>query len=185
MELNDRFKFGQYKGLSLKEVYQGNSNIDKNLFKKYLDICIKDNNVPKPHEFYSLDLLITEEEMLVFPGIFNEEEPESLENVIYLGDLSQPIEYYFSCFFNKNWYGIVEHFEKFNHKRDTQVIGGDPEYIEWCIRNVANFSIDKELKSQLELISVHRLRGILVTKINNERYRYEAEVLTEKFKFRE
>ena len=184
MELNDHFKFGQYKGLSLKEVYQGNSKIDKTLLKSYLDSCMKDNNVPKPIKSEFFDLLITEEEILIFPGIFNEEEPESLENAIYLGDLSQPLEQYFSYFFNKNWYGIVEHFEKFNHKRDTQVIGGDPEYIEWCIRNVANFSVDKEIKSQLELFPVHRLRGIVVTKINNDRYRYNAEILTENFKFR-
>ena len=184
MKLDDQFKFGQYTGLSLKEVYQGNPNIDKALLKSYLDSCIKDANVPKPDKFQYLNLLITEEEILVFPEIFNEEEPESLENIIHLGDLSLLIENYFSTFFNKNWYGIVEHFEKFNHKRDTQVIGGDPEYIEWCIGKGKKFSVDNEVKRQLELLMVHRLQGIRVIKTGNNRYKYQTIISTENFKFR-
>lgn len=117
MRLTEKFTFGQYKTLTLKEVYQGTPNIDKSLIKNFLYRCLNDTNVPKPIHFEFCEFLLTEDEILLFPQIFDEEKPESLHNVAYLGDLSVRIESYFNSFFRKDWYGIVENLEKFN--KDT------------------------------------------------------------------
>ncbi len=172
MQLHEKFRFGQYKSLSLKEVYQGSSAINKKLLNKFLNHCLNDNNMSRPNRFEFCDFLITEDEIIVLPHIFSEEKKKSIENVVWLGDISEDISYYFSSFFRKNWYGIIETFEKFNQRTDSSVIGGDPEYINWCIHMVEGFEVKEEVKVQLELLEINRLLGISVNRVSKDRYTY-------------
>ncbi len=43
-------------------------------------------------------------------------------------------------------------FGKYKGQRITEVIDNNPEYIEWCIREVKNFKLDEKLQEHYELM---------------------------------
>ena len=119
----------------------------------------------------------------LIPQIFDEDKPESLSNVVSLGNLSEKLGNYFTNFFQKNWYGIVENLEKFNKNNKRTVIGGDPDYIQWCINTISGFILDNDIKKQLELLEVNRLIGISVRQTSTDKYSYQPIIKKEIFKF--
>lgn len=184
MQLTDKFQFGQYHSLTLKEVYEGTDKIDRELIKNFLNKCLKDENVPKPVDFGFCDVFLTKDEIKIIPQIFDEDKPESPDNVVFLGNLSKKLEHYFNEFFRENWYGIVENLMHFNKNCiERKVIGGDPKYIQWCRMNYNGFNLDIETISQLEVLEVNYLLGISVTETSTDRYSYNLIIQKEFYKF--
>jgi hypothetical protein len=189
MMLTDRFTFGQYKKLQLVDVYQGISEIDLMLFSAFITHCLQNVLVPKPQFFESAEIQITGCLLEIEPHIFNEELPYSKENSMILSDsnnkfgLSSQLEQYFNEFFRPTWLGIVTTLAKFNTENEYyQTIGGDPEYIEWCMRN-NKISIDLEVLHRLQDLKVNRLLGVKINRINEFQYEIKPNIAVQKFRF--
>ena len=182
MGIDDKYHFGLNKGLTLKEVYQGTPEIDRKLLKDFLLKCLKSKLVPKSEEFSLFELKIDEDKIEVIPEIFNPEISYSEQNQVYLGNIAEKIEIYFNHFFNPNWYGIITHFQEFNSGKC--VIGGNPEYILWCINKAEDFNIDLTTLRELESLKVYRLKRLKLemTKLNH--YKYTTIIEEEFFKFK-
>ena len=186
MNLNEKFTFGQYSNLSLIEIYQGTAEINKRLLRDFLRNCLNDNKVPKfEPEWQFIELIvIREDEITVFPdNVFDEDKPPGPDNLIHLGDISNILANYFNSFFKHNWYGIIEPFEKYNNKNMQSIIGGDPEYLEWCLKEKLIY-IDNETKHELEKLVVNRFKGIKIIQISTDKYTFHTIVSKEYFKFK-
>lgn len=186
MKLNEKFTFGQYSNLTLLEIYQGSAKINRCLLKDFLSNCLKDDNVPKvvvEWEFIQL-IVIGEDEITVFPdNTFDENKPPGSDNLVHLGDISNILANYFNSFFNHNWYGIIETFEKYNSKNKQSVIGGDPEYLEWCLKEKI-INIHEETKRELEKLEINKFNGIKIVQKDTNKYSYQPIVLKEYYKFK-
>ncbi|MEZ7504603.1 hypothetical protein [Flavobacterium sp. Arc2] len=182
MNIDEHFGFGQYKNLTLLEVYSGTEKINSTLLKKYLKKSLNDTNVPKSKEFEFIDeLVITEDEIIIFPdNTFDEHKTAGADNLFYLGNISQQLEIYFNKFFEIKWIGIAETLEKFNQ---VHVIGANPEYIEWCITK-GYIKITQDTKNELEKKKINRLLGIKVTEIKTNKYSYKPIIKTKYYKFK-
>jgi|688.fasta_scaffold686391_1 hypothetical protein len=186
MKLNEKITFGQYTNLTLLEVYQGTAKINRSLLKDFLRNCLYDDNVPKVEaewEFIEL-IVIREDEITIFPdNTFDEDKEPGSDNLVHLGDISNILANYFNSFFKHNWYGIIETFEKFNNKNRQSVIGGDPEYIEWCLKERL-INIDAETKQELEKLEINRFNGIKIVQKGTDKYSYQPIILKEHYKFK-
>ena len=184
MNIDGKFTFGQYKSLSLREVYQGTDRLDDKLLCSYLRHCLQSASVPRP-TFLSCSAVIVDVDIIkIKPDIFNEEVAESETNVIHIGDVSAELQAYFNNFFKGNCLGIVISLAAFNHANGQTIVGGDPEYIEWCLGTIENFQIDDTTKRELESFEVNRLKGITVRMLRKNIYSYETVVHKEFFKFK-
>ncbi|MBP6577866.1 MAG: hypothetical protein KA796_03655 [Chryseobacterium sp.] len=182
MNITDKFNDGINKGLTLQQVYQGTSEINKTQLRDFLINSFESELVPRPNHFELCELKIDEYEIEVIPEIFNTNKSYSIDNQIDLGNLSESIGIYFNHFFKPNWYGIVENFQKFNSGK--YVIGGNPEYILWCINEAKNFNIDLSTLKELEKLKIYRFKGIKVEMISQNHYQYTPIVEDEYFKFK-
>lgn len=178
MKVNDKFDFGINKGLTLKQVYQGTSEIGKKQLQNFLIKCLNSELVPKPNEFLLCDFKIDQGEIEIIPDFFDATKPISNQNQVYLGNLSEKIEIYFNHFFKPNWYGIVENLQEFNSGK--YIIGGNPEYVVWCTNKCKNFNIDIVTLRELEKLKVYKLKGIKVEMTILNQYKYKP-IIEEKF----
>ena len=157
----------------MRQVYQGTLHIDRDLLKGFLKKCWQDENVPKPVMFGLIEELIIDPITIkVLPEIFDEDKPETEENRIYLGDLTLPLELCFRHFFSENWFGIIESLPEFGKNHDPVPFGGDPQYISWCLRNVADFYIDPQSAKELSALKSVKLTGIQLLNTNHNLYEY-------------
>jgi len=185
MNINDTFEFGQYESLSLIDVYRGSQFIDREMLKGYLEFCFSDNTIPKSIEFDLCTLQIGINEMNIIPYIHNEDKTASLKNKIEMGDLSMLLNNYFNNYFSKKLLETIPSFQHFNRDNGPSIIGGNPEYIVWCINNIPGFNLNKETKNELEEKVVHRLIGISIEKVKGlkNQYIYKPVIKEEFFKF--
>lgn len=182
MNINDSFTFGQYKNLTLLEVFSGTKKINTTLLKKYLSKSLNESKIEKPNEFqFILELVIMEDEITIFPdNTFDENKPPGVNNLFYLGNMSKKLENFFNNFFKTSWVGIIETLEKFN---DKNVLGANPEYIDWCIsKNYIKLS--QETKKELEKKEINRLLGIKVKEKSTNKYSYKPYFQTEYYIFK-
>jgi hypothetical protein len=175
MEINDTFEIGQYKSLRLVEVYQGSPNLNRELLKGYLEFCFLDEVIPKSQIFQLCDLQIGVKEMNIIPNIFNEEKLESLGNTVDVGDLSELLNTYFNNYFSKRLLEIIPSFQRFNRENWSTIIGGDPEYISWCMNTIPGFNISQQVKDELAKKTVYRFTGISIIKVAGFKNHYVYE----------
>lgn len=181
MDLNGKLNFGINKTLTLQQVYQGTSKINEEQLKNFLIKCLDSELVPKPNEFSICELIIAKKYIEIIPDIFDLDKSYTNANQIYLGDLSEKIEIYFNHFFNPNWFGIIQNLQEFNLGK--YVIGGNPEYILWCINKAKDFNIDLSTLRELEKLKVYRLKGIKVEMKALNQYKYKPLIQEEYYKF--
>lgn len=185
MKLNEKFTFGLYNNLTLLEVYQGTPKINKTLLKNYLIQCYEGINRPIAFlEFDFIDqIVIREGEIAIFPdNTFDESKEPGLDNLVKLGNMSDKLTEYFKYFFNINWGGMIESFEKFNSKNGQYVLGGNPEYVKWCIKENL-ISLETETLLELESKEVYRIKGIEIREINLNRYSFLPIIVKDFFRF--
>lgn len=181
MDLNGKLHFGINEGLTLRQIYQGTSKINDKQLKNFLVKCLDSELVPKPNEFSICELIIGEKDIEIIPDIFDTNKLHTKNNQIYLGDLSEKIEIYFNHFFKPNWFGVIQNLQEFNSGQ--YIIGGNPEYILWCINEAKNFNIDLFTLRQLEKLKVFRFKGIKVEMIALNQYKYRPIIEEEYYRF--
>lgn len=182
-----QFDFGQYIGLTLQEVYQGSVAIDGIFIEKYLDeILNQRNNTLKL--FDELDLIenfeISQSKIQINGEIFDCEEPYSKSNSVHFGNIQSKLEAFINNHFNANMSGALFSVKAFNKKLDLVTrIGGDPEYIAWCIKNVEDFQVDKETLDFLQTLPIVKWQGFNLLYVGNETYEYHTKLNIEYFQF--
>ena len=131
MKIDEKFTFGQYRGITLKSVYQGRPQIDKEFLATYLRHCLLDKTAPRPVWFELCEIVVTTDRIIILPQIFDEEKKSGPSNEVSLGDLSNDLQSFFNYFFRINSYGTILSKEHFNKGETKHVLAGDPEYITW------------------------------------------------------
>ena len=184
MELDDHFYFGKYKGLTLREVYQGSEHVDRELLKAYIIHKIETPNLQDMiAEFMTYE--VSDTLLRVKCDLFDDE--DSLNE-----DLAHTIEKLFrdTITWTDDQIGNLS-IDNFNTKRASQrnsipiVGGGHPEYIDWCIRSVDEFNVNPDAIVELQSLTVFRLLGIKITRKLEDIYEYGPKVGHEKFSFSE
>lgn len=183
MKLDTTFTFGKYKGLTLQEVYQGTLTPDRNLIRLYLDKILNNihPHIPLSNHFVFIDRFIVTENTIEVVGTqeFWETDVgsngESIGEVgeVFLGNLQDTLKQIINCHFNSTWLGIVETLPEFNASQEQRVkIGGDPQYLEWCMRHVDGFQIGDKAMEELMQLSYCELSGVDVMYISHNLYEY-------------
>lgn len=180
--LEQKFGFGKYKGLTFKEVYQGTNDLDKELIIAFLRYKLnQDAEIIMLNEpFIRIDKIqITDSHIKI--ELYNED---------LIGDWSKSIENIFSEggkfinnflrgnstldeFYTKNWRLV-------NNK---SLVGGNPEYINWCIKKPEGMWFYEKDLTELMALDVYRFQGIKVNYIGNNKYEYSPCIATTKYSF--
>lgn len=177
MKINDKLTFGKYCGLTILEVFQGPSEIDKDLIEQYLSRQIEGVD-PRSygqkliHQIFSFEISDT---LIRATPLFDT-------------DLSKDFTKIFSSIFKSDSVkfdrslGEFTPFQDFigwkrNDMGEKQILTacGNPDYIDWCIKKVKGFYIDPQELVALEDYLVFRYRGIDVKHQIDDIYTYVAE----------
>lgn len=182
MQIDSQFYFGKYKGLTIREVIQGTEKLNRELIKGYISEKITNN----PSNAFVSSFL---------SEIMNFEISDTLLRLPPLKEL-----------FNVNWSKTIEdllknsnswadrligneslddfNIKKFSVDRNKpELAGGNPEYIEWCIKNVNDFFIEIDQIEELQLLDVYRFIGIEVSHKIDDIYEYKPTIRIEKYLF--
>ena len=156
-----------------------------NLLKNYLIQCFEAEG--SPVTFPELDfvdqIVIREDEMVIFPeNTFDVNKEPGLDNLIFLGNISKKLSKYFNYFFSLNLEDKYESFVKFNSENGQFVIGGNPEYIKWCIKE-NHISLDNGTILELDRYVVYRFKGIKILEVSTDKYSYHPIIEKEIFQF--
>jgi len=161
--INQKIDFGQYKGLTIKQIWQGTLNIDSTLLKDFLHYIL---TYPKFYEHYCIEFQfiehceVTEKHIKIVWEIDNPNKPLSDKNRMYLGNMQQKLENYINNHFENNWLGILKNIQSFNSEQDEiKVIGGDSDYLKWCLKTVDSFVLSKQCIKKLNETPTADLQG--------------------------
>lgn len=184
MSINEPLNFGKYKGLTIKEVYQGTNFLNKDLIKGYLleKIATADSTILSEHILVDImDFEISDTLIRVTPCV------EDL-----FGNWTKNIE---NLFRNGNsWadrlignlsldeYNIKKHSL---NKEKIELADGNPDYIDWCINNVGFFFITPEELLELQNLEVYIFAGIEVKHKIEDIYEYKPRINVIKHEFKE
>lgn len=176
MDLNDTFNFGQYKGLSLVQVYQGTKSINSDLIVDFLGYCTKfpAYNISLPQQFEFCDVEIGDGKLKIQPQIFDETKPLTPNNVVHLGNVSTELDRYFNHYFDIDYTSHIYTLIKFNSLHVRNALGGDPAYIEWCHRE-SIIQIGQNTKIELERLIVNQLIGITFNSVILNEYTFTLD----------
>ena len=99
--IKDKITFGQYRGLSIQETYQGTLNISKTLIANYLDEIL--NNPPEYEPgFFEMQLIerfeVTNQRIKIIGQIYDETKPLNDSNRVLFRNLEKEISGYVNCF---------------------------------------------------------------------------------------
>lgn len=182
MGIDDCFYFGKYKNLSVREVYQGTNNISRKLLRKYLEEKIKTLPKNELHDTFLLeafDLEISDSLIRVIPilddfkGNWSKEVEKILKNSNswtdkLVGNISIDD-------FNAKVYSTG--------KEKPEITDGNPEYIQWCIETIDDFYIEQDDLNELQLLDIHRFKGIEIIHKIDDIYEYKPKYQVEKYNF--
>ncbi|MDA7762295.1 hypothetical protein N8927_03815 [Crocinitomicaceae bacterium] len=187
---NDYYRhigFGQYKDLTIKEIYQGTLGLNKDLLTKYLNEILNTPNqyfeiFPEGEFIEKFD--VSDGFIKTIGDIHDPEKALSPSNRIVLGNIQSSLTNFINQHFNDNFLGILQDIRTFNKNQNKPLqIGADPEYIVWCERNVEGFQLSRECKRKLEVLPIARFKSIHVMYVGNETYEYTPHFIVESFKF--
>lgn len=169
-EAHTKLHFGQYKGLTVQQVYQGTLRIDDELLADYIRMILDGTSM----EFNFIETIQVEIGRFRINGeIHDPEQPLSDANRVYNGNLEENLSHYINRFSHPNSLGILTTIQKFNSERKRPtVIGGDPEYLNWCERNIEGFRLTDHCKAYLQSLSVCRFERIDLVYLGDGWYEY-------------
>jgi len=182
--VNKQLQFGQYRGLTVKEIYQGTLNIDRVLLRGYLDYILNKTGLDSREYFPELELIerfdVTENTITVVGEIYDPQQPHTYENRTILGNNEKVISTFINQHSNDNFLGVLEGLRTYNKLLNKPCpIGGDPEYLEWCERNVQGFQLSTNCRKELEKLSIARFVGFQLFYIGSETYEYAPKFSVE------
>lgn len=185
MNIEDTFSFGKYKGLSIKEVYQGTKDISNDLIKQFLIYQISSGAyLPKLdlNEFIFIDT----QNLEVKDGYIQTMPLEDL----YRGDWSRALQLLFR---NRTMGSDIRKgltsFDFYNLKvyskgKSKPLIGsGNPYYLKWCIESIPDFYIEPKGIRTLEKMSSYSYLGIKVEFKTSDYFAYSPMIEEKKFSF--
>lgn len=176
MQIDDCFYFGKYKGLTIRQVYQGTQDIDNKLLKSFVEYkinkIIKSNRKAEFITEVSNTLIRIRNTFLNtvdfdLTEYLNEFFLERMENR-YLDNLS--LDAFNSQTANQGGYTL-------------KVTSGQPEYIAWCINTVDSFYIDPEDVDSLQSLTIFRYSGMKILRKIEDIYEYHPKIKESKFHF--
>tara|TARA_R110002020_G_scaffold5087_2_gene21605 strand:+ start:1753 stop:2337 length:585 start_codon:yes stop_codon:yes gene_type:complete len=180
-------EFGQYKGLSVKQIFQGTLNINNDLLTNYLTKILNEQKTDflkfKEMEFIERFEFV-KGAFHVIGEIHNSEKRLTQDNRVRFGNIQTKLANFINLHFNDNYLGILQDLRSFN-KMQSEIlpIGADPEYLVWCEHNIDEFKISNECKTQLEKLPISRFIGIQIMFVGEETYEYYPQCIIEYFKF--
>lgn len=182
MNINSKLTFGKYKGLTIKEIFQGSNKIDKYLIEKYLQEISNNWDSTKNQKGLISEILtfeISDTLIRATPHV-----PE------FAGNFSQQIAALFrkeTSYINRLLGTSFEEFitvKKTEENADlTLTCGGNPEYITWCINKIDSFYIAPEELKKLQELPIFRFEKMVVVFKIEDIYTYEALFYNEKYVF--
>ncbi|WP_114783485.1 hypothetical protein [Botryobacter ruber] len=180
MEIEEKFAFGKYKGLSLIDVYKGTLNIDRQLLRDYLNFLLNTDDVRFRFEnnfdsqcFQLADKFEVNDyeiQALTFYETRTNDEGVPYGEFGELGNnIKPPLEQYISICNSRIGYEIggfvsLAEFSKSYHTR--YLVGADPGYLFWCIKNIDNFFLSANNIDLLEKLEISIFKGIRVFRKN-------------------
>ncbi|ALJ00763.1 hypothetical protein [Rufibacter tibetensis] len=197
MHIQDILGFGKYKGLKLLDVYRGTLNIDRVLLKDYADLIL--NGSLRLHyedyidttSFQCVDKFdVTEHEIRTLS--FYEEGVDGSE-VSYGSSLAEitnnvesDIAYCLSIGNQRTGaeFGGFLSLAKFSQDYAKRLpVGADPQYISWCIENIAGFFIPADEISELENMRISKFIGVDVVRKEGGLYEYSPNIEIGRYSF--
>ena len=182
MKPTDQFNFGKYKGLTLKEVYLG-TPIELETMIDFMHYVL--NEDPMSHyestivpSVYTciIGFEVFEDQIVVEP-MYSKPWVDDSDERIALGDICNELKIYFMEISNKiKWRGMTGEklaIESYNLERDSKIcLGPDVGYINWCIENVAGFSIWQDDLEYLKSQEQNEYLGVNFECIKENAYRW-------------
>jgi len=183
MIIDDTLDFGKYNGLTVREVYQGSNEINKELLKSYLKQRIEkpdaNNDCSVLVEFANFEISAT---LLRITPVSDD----------LKGNWTSTIEGFFKDVYEPTtkWVFEIESLDDVNKqfskdKEKVAVTNGNPSYIEWCIKNVDDFYLTPDTLSQLSEMNYFRFIGIEVLLKVDDIYEYKPKFVIKKHVFSE
>jgi hypothetical protein len=176
-EIDTELGFGRYRKLTIQEVYQATLQIDKYLIRDYLNHILNSKDFNKWAFFDESEFIegfdLRNEKICVIGEIFNPEKPKGPQNQVCIGNIEKKLHTYINQHFQKNFLGILSDISRFNDiVKSPMPIGGAPDYLKWCEKNVDGFKLSVECKNSLSKMSYAKLVGLDIMYIGNETYEY-------------
>jgi len=182
-----KLNFGKYKGLQIKEIFQGSLYIKRELIRCYLDEVLnnKRSNIDEFTELNFIDRFdVTDKIIKIIGNIFNEEKPLIESNRVVTSNLEKKISNLISSHWKSTNLGILENIREYAKKNNiVSILGGDPEYLVWCEENIENFELEYCVKKELEQLTINRFNGIVLLYKGNNEYEYREMMEFDNFKF--
>lgn len=193
MRISDKFEFGKYKGLTLKQVFQGAPTINMRLLQEYLDKMLNHNadgfqlfseqlNYKLLKVIYKFE--ITENQINVF-GIYLS--PKSyFKKRLKIMNFEPFLWDYLSDILEIKTFYLTHEYEQNEVKENSEPrlpLAGDPSYIFWCIENVNHFFVETDDLMELEKLIVHNFKGFHIEFKNYECYEYKPSFDEQYIKF--
>lgn len=196
MNIEEKFHFGKYQDLRLIDVYRGTLNIDRQLLKDYVGFLLNSKlrfhfeNIFGSASFECVDefeVIEHEIKTLIFHETWsNDDGSEShVELVETTSNIEDDLASYLSIGNQRmgremgGFYSLSE-FSK-NYK-PRLVVGADPEYLSWCIKNIENFFIPT---NDIEKLKTSIFNGIHVIRKEGGLYEYFPNIVIQRFQFPE
>ncbi len=198
MQFEDVFQFGKYEGLKLIDVYRGTLNINRQLLREYVNFLLNTEIRFHFEKIYGTvgfqivdEFEVTEEEIKTLSfretGINQDGVPYG-ELAVIVSNIESDIELCLSVGNQIAGYEIGGFcsLAGFNKSTNTGlVVGADPGYISWCIKNIKGFFISTQEIEKLEHLSVAVFKGVHVLKKDGGTYEYFPKIEIKKFRFSE
>jgi hypothetical protein len=194
MNLSTKFTFGKYEGLTLQQVYHGTLNLDRKLLRMYLDKILNNRHsyIPVDFCFQFIEEFVVTQNTIQVVGTLEPYDvgkdakgyPITHLSRIVLGNIQSLLKTFINYHFSGNWLGIIEPLQTFNAAQETRcVLGADPQYLAWCIRNVDSFVITEDAINALKHLSIARLTGIEVHFVKDGLFEYAPVITTDSYTF--
>lgn len=183
MEIDERFGFGKYKGLTLREIYQGSEQVSQSFIKNYVFERIANPIiefiVPGCMTFEVSNTLLRV--YCTLPDVRIEDEDLTKELEMFFADADSAIDHLSGNL-------SIDNFNVNLSKSECTVpeaTGGRPEYVQWCIRTLDSFYIDEITINDLQSLPIYRLKGVKINRKIENIYEYSPKIEVEYRKFSE
>lgn len=184
MLINQNITFGKYIGFTVKEVYQGSNNINKDLLKSYLKARLENtssnyNECAVLLDFMTFEISDTIIRVTTSTDNLNKDWSKSIEGIFkdVKNSLTNPfLEILTLDYFNTNFFSLA-------HVKTRISPNGNPSYIEWCINNVEHFILNPNVIKELNELDIYTYAGIDVTHKIDDIYLYKERFKIRKFTF--
>lgn len=182
MNIDEKLEFGKYKGLTVQQIFQGVSKVDKFLIEKYINEKLNIDYIINPSGIIGEILSFEISETLIRATPFDL-------------DLSGNYEKSIAALFKKGT-SFLERivgnisFEEFiavkkaeNTEDKRLICGGSPDYINWCINKIDWFYIHPIDLEELQKMPVFRFKEMEVIFKTEDIYSYKPHFISENYSF--